>query len=400
MNFTTRTKTVILSFLAIIIGLTSCEKDDINTENSSDTAFIYTGRYSTPDGRKFFMGAFPTIPTSNPDISKLTELAGTSVATFVFGESVFTWDGDASEMTKWKVEEDLSLTQIDVVSFINTGISGNNFGAQFFSDTEAYLPDLGNQIVVKWNPENMTITKTISVDAPNTRFDYWTWRTYKSGQNIVIPLEPGDWDNLETEAKVMVGIFNTQTETVTYAEDDRVQANSYLFPDENGVLYSYPMSTTALFEQYGTGGPYPKSGGMVRINVGDTQFDPNFYVNVMDATGGANSMGMFYLGNDNWLVKQYADTSDYPADEDLWDFWNKELEFKLYNHTTETATDFPGKSKGYSGNNGWFYVEGKHYHQSPDVTTGNTEIVIISENGWEPAFIIEGGDLNQLARIR
>ncbi len=392
-------KAALLSLLAVI-GFSSCSKEEPTSGTKSETAYLYTGRYFTPDGRKFFMGAFSSVPNTTPDISKLTELTGTSVATFVYDGFVYSWDGEASEMTKWKVEDDLRMTKLDVLSFINTGITGNNFGAQFFSATEAYLPGLSNTTMVKWNPTNMTIIESIPFNAPNTSFEYYNWRTYKSGQNIIIPLEIGDWDNLATESKVMVGIFNTRTKTMTYAEDNRAQANSYLFPSENGDLYSYPMSTTAFFEHYGKGGPYPKSGGMVRIKNGESQFDPNFYVNVMDSTGGANSMGMFYVGNNKWLVKQYADTSNYPAAADLWDFWDKELEFKLYDHVTQKSVDFPGMPKGYSGNNGWFIVDGNHYHQSPNKVTGDTEIAIISETGWKTAFTIVGGDMNQLARVR
>jgi hypothetical protein len=387
--------------LFICLSISSCKKkEDPSPSGSSETAYLYTGRYTTPDGRIFLMGAFPDVPTSNPDKSKLTQLTGTSVATFTYNGFVYSWDGEASTMTKWKVEDNLKLTKLDVLSFVNTGISGNNFGAAFFSETEAYLPGLRQNIMVKWNPADMTITESITVQSPNTIYEAWNWRTYISGDNLVIPLELQDYDKLTVETKVIVAIFNTKNKTITYAEDTRVPGNSMMFPDENGNLYSYPSSTTAFMKHYGPDNNYPALGGMVRINKGESNFDPNFYVNVMEVTGGAAIMGMFYAGNNNWLVKQYKNESDFPATNDLWSFPNKELEFKLMNHDAKTSVAFPGKSNGYSGNNSWFIVDGIYYHQNPNKVTGNTEIGTISANGWEKVFEIQGGDLSDLARIR
>lgn len=385
----------------LMLGFTSCQEDDTNVDPGeiSETAYLYTGRYTTPDGRVFLMGAFPSVPDSDPNIAELTELAGTSVATFTANGFVFSWDGEASEITKWKVEDDLTLTEDDVLSLQTLGVNGNNFGHIVISETEAFTPAFQEGIFVKWNPTTMEISEEIDISTPPSTFIPWAFKGYISGDNIIYPLELYDWDNLVAEKKAVAAIFNTKTYTVTYAQDDRVQANSYAFQDEAENTYLFPHSTSKLFDFYGEE-TYPEHGGLVRIKKGATEFDPDFYVNVMEETGGAVSMGMFYAGNNKTLLKQVSSEDDFPAKENMFDFFNMQTEFLLFDIETKAFEEFPGKGEGYQRNFNTFVVDGDQYLQNPDPQTGNTRIDVLSENGLQEAFEIEGGDLNALYRIR
>lgn len=111
-------------------------------------------------------------------------------------------------------------------------------------------------------------------------------------------------------------------------------------------------------------------------------------------------MGMFYAGNNECLVKQVSSEDNFPAEEDMWDFFGMKTEFKLFDFETGTFEDFPGTKEGYQRNFNTFVVDGQQYIQNPNLITGNTSIDILNENGLHQTFEIQGGDLNALYRIR
>ena len=393
---------VMALFAFVLLFFTRCKEDDTepNIDGEKGSAILYTGRYSTPDGRKFLMGAFDEVPQSDPDISKLTELEGSSVSTFAANGYVFTWNGDASTITKWTVESDNSFIESAVLSLQSTGIAGNNFAHVVLSETVAYTPAIQDGIIVKWNPETMEIEKTITITAPPTTLDSYVFRSHLSGDNVYIPLEIGDWDNLKTDKKAIVAVFNTTTEVLTYATDDRRPPSSRAYVDEIGDFYMLPWSTTLMFNVYGDETGYPAHSNVLRIKSGETTFDAGFSQNIDSISKGAGVISSFYLGNNKLLVQEYGSEDDYPADEDLWDFTSQLLRYKLVDLVAETSVDFPGTNSGYSGNNNSFMVDGKHYYQSPNKVTGVTAIGVIDENGFQKTFEISGGDLNALYRIR
>lgn len=86
--------------------------------------------------------------------------------------------------------------------------------------------------------------------------------------------------------------------------------NDGIFEVENGDMYTY--STTA---QASGIAPSAKPSGILRIKNGTTEFDPSYFFNIEEVTGGYKLAQIKYIGNSKALAQIYSFKDHVPADK-------------------------------------------------------------------------------------
>ena len=142
-----------LTLLTITLTFTffACNDDDHPEQNLEEveTATLLSLRTEGADGRIYYMAVYEEIP-NEPDLSTMVEL-GPGFRVYAFGENPYTWDGNASNLTKWNVDRtNLNVSEAEVMSLAGLGISGDLGPPAFFSDEQAYFFE-GGQCDLKCN---------------------------------------------------------------------------------------------------------------------------------------------------------------------------------------------------------------------------------------------------------
>ncbi|MFW6371209.1 MAG: hypothetical protein ACOC10_08405 [Bacteroidota bacterium] len=325
-----------------MLSVISCSKDEIEVDPvNAESAILFNFRTQSPAGIINYMGVYPEIP-ANPTTTEAVELgAGWAHQVFSYGEHPYTWNGDASTLTKWNVSKtDLSLSEGEVMSFASTGLSGQFSEPVFLSETRALFFALTDGKVVEFNPSEMTISQTHNVTpltVPEGAGWFGEWENFElKGNNVIIPLWWYAGNGWEIPNKAQVAVFDINTNQVTYHEDNRMLANYGFVPDlkDNQTNYLRPAFDNIYAIHYGGHTNYSSPSAVLKVQE-DGSFDPGFVFDIADAIPGVkviNSVPMAY-GN-HLIVLAEDETYEYP--DDPADRWGSSPTSKAYKINMET----------------------------------------------------------------
>lgn len=306
----------------ISFGIASCTDDD-NDSNLDPTAdeiasgWVTGFNVSTPQGTVWYLRADEEVP-EDFNASSSVEL-GFNKRPYSFGENPYVWDSDARTMTKWEVNRtDLSLSPSGIMSLASTGYSSPVAYPAFISETQAFVTNLTEGLVIEWNPSDMTIIEVHEVDPLVSAHDnafVFEFFNYVKNNKIFMPIgqnAPPTCCAINTaDMSAVVAVFDITTKTLEYIKDDRLMSTVFRFvSDENGSFYVQPIDEnswiTEYFEYEPSSAPSPHT--VLRFN-DDGTFDSSFEFNlddVLDIEVYSESVLVF----DDKLVLNYYDSDD------------------------------------------------------------------------------------------
>ena len=315
------------SVLALVSGCSGKTSSNGGTTGTVDDPIVIHGRICGPDECTYFMGAYDGFP-DQVDLGKTVELGPDAFNISAYDGAVFTWDGESVTWTRWTVNEDLSFSNEGVMSLAGLGVreSGGSLPA-FVAEDEAYLFQVPERLVVRFDPQRMEIVETIDMPAPPVQFGVpQGFVPYVSGSNIVVPINSVDWDRFEYDPQAMAAlVLDTATSTLDYIVDERMATGQGAFMDENGDLYYCPSRFAAHMHHYGTQDTtgFPTVQGLLRIKQGENGFDPDFFQRLDEVNGDPAIWNTNYLGDGKILQLTFAqDVASWPSDPNQW--WNME----------------------------------------------------------------------------
>lgn len=312
------TSILLLGFVTIVIGLFSCSDDneDVITDGTeSESGFLYSYRFETDQGRLWYMSAHPEIP-AEPDVENSVEL-GFNADIYSYGEHVYTWNGDASTITKWKVDKaTFEITPVGLLSFARTGLSGFAPFPLFISETRAFTTWLNEGIVIEWNPSAMEIIENYNVE-PNPVVNLVPTgftddlSKYLRNNKLFMPIrynELSECCDFDDTDGAIVGVLDLNTKTIEYVRDNRLLATDGFFAvDENDNLYAKPRFTYWVKEYFDVDTTtLPNQFTLLKFN-DDGTFDPNFELNLEELIPSENIEVSFVF--ENKVVITYTDTT-------------------------------------------------------------------------------------------
>ena len=285
MMYIKNTKYLFSMLTIALLTFTSCNQDDDEVAqigNNEDALFGFLTAVEDPDGRVNFLHTTTELgPDVKFDPSVSLELPGYSrfwaqekTGKFYIGQS------EDLTVTKWHITEDTGFEKGQTVSFQGEGTQQISQTMAIVSETKAYYIDFSQGQLIVINPEEMVIDKVIPLPAQMAPVVDGLNIVFESGKYHIVNdrlFIPVGWTDRESTLRQATGlaVVNTNTDQVTYTEDDRVATAFNVVAMDNGDLY-FGASWPVVYDQEGR--EIGRKGGLLRIKAGETTFDPGYYI--------------------------------------------------------------------------------------------------------------------------
>jgi len=354
------------------------------------------------------------LPTESADRSAAYEFG--SVYVYTYEGNVYVRDREAGTITRYRATDDFQLVADTRADGTEARLSTQSLGLRpfgmpvaFISSTRAYVIDPYDLRVVVWNPSTMEIESTFPIaDTIKSGFEPPFLRgPVQVGERIFLGVN--GWENRETlsvHPGTGVLILSATTDAPgTLIEDSRITGAGNLFADAAGDVYVIGDQYGGVYNMVGsTAGQIPPAG-ILRIENGASEFDPDYLVNLNTVTGSPGIVGTF-LVNETTLAAQLWDPGvAVPEQLEVADDFGSAEEFiyGLVDLTAQTFSPLPSIPKGGVRSVQEVRMDGVLYVQvynQVSATVRDVEVHSVTPAGTQKVFTIPGGDLQNIDRIR
>ena len=275
-------------------------------------------RVCSPETCQHYLNAFDELP-DDAQIDRTLGAESGNTQGVVFGNAAYIFDRDDNSVTRWTIDDDSKLQAGATVSFQAAGVTDACAICNAFGDaTHAYMVDSGGGVIVTWNPTTMEIVAV--QDLPEdilTRNGLpagFAWPKVVAGR-AYMAASWMDYDTNEVYGSAAVATFDATVDEpeVSVIEDDRCGVSSSVTPfaDEAGNVYVVGDWSSGL-AQIGTATPAPNPACLLRINAGDAKFDPDYYVDLLEAAGARALYGGYGMAGGTQMLLNYWPVGDEP----------------------------------------------------------------------------------------
>lgn len=189
----------------------------------------------------------------------------------------------------------------------------------FMALDRAYYFDHGTLQLIVWDPSTMTTSRAISLaELEEEGFGLRTNYLHRDGARLLLSASYFRLTDEEGYAKLnRVAIIDTDTGDVTYADDTRCGGAAFHAVDSSGSLYlaSHPGHAAALAVgmAHTEGKSEPAASCLVRIRANASEFDPDYFVDLNELSGGFTG-GLMQGAGDQAYVLTYDGPALTPSD--------------------------------------------------------------------------------------
>ncbi|MEM1413349.1 MAG: hypothetical protein AAGH15_00535 [Myxococcota bacterium] len=322
--------------------------DDMGVER--DAVFAVAGGTFTPEGVLGYVAVVPNIDAGlEVDLEDALVFAGNG-----FIQPGPNLDGrfyvivnERPVIERYVVDDEGTITLDDEVGFAGFGIttlSARN-PMHFLDDGRAYLVDVGTRQVVIWDPEEMTVSDSFSIDGLEREgLTAGSNNIVRDGDRLVLSLRYFRPDMSAATVTTAV-IIDTTDDSVTYAEDTRCGNIAGHIVAGTGDLYFSSHTSQAARIRAGEAGDDPSVPCLLRMRAGADDFDGDFFVE-LNALTGDSPTGFLIPGAGNTAYvlaynEEIVPITDQPSavltQTGAWEYWAVDL-----GGAVDTATKVPG----------------------------------------------------------
>ena len=347
-------------------------------------------------------GAFPNVTTyvqwsedlelSSIDNDDAAELPG-SAATVAYANAAYaTPFGAPAALVKYVVSAEAEVAEEERIVVPGANVFSTMY---FASDTVAYATVAGGiSKLIVFDPSTMRITdevdlRTVTQRIPEATRTYYLDIVERAGKLFMGVHYENNFQPVNDSAYVaVVDLASRSVEAVLV--DGRTgmvfggQApNAGLVVDDDGDIYVQGLGTT------NAGGTSPS--GVLRINAGETAFDPDYFFDLEEATGNI-SWGIYRTSDDQAFTATVQDETD------LFEFATGEPQYKYVGIDLKAQTSsgpVPGLPTTY-GNRRMIVRELDGDRLLFTIATNTENAAYVYEAGADAAgvlFVSEGGNL-------
>jgi len=371
-------------------------------EGPATNPAILIGVYvPTPDDRNIYVGAVPEVPNGELDYSSFLEFGSVDVSTY--GGFVYVWDREPANLTRFTVNQDLTLSEGPTLSFASYGANGGGGEIVYISPTRAYMLAPSLEVVIVWDPTRMLITGSLPVTPPERAEivnDTFAHSGRVVGDSVIWQLNSLNMDALVTHRSAAVAIMSaTSDEPWQIVEDTRCVATDGGYLDANGDFY---LRAGAYWGYFAAFGPDAASNRacVLRVRAGERSFDPDYLRDMRELTGTYINYPWFHVQDDLYLVQSWDPAVPLPAEPG--DFWTADLVPRLVNLTTGESQPYPDIDGTKMISSAEYDVDGvRYYEMNPEGFADGAPKSVIAE--LRPEGVVEKFSLPNLwalARIR
>ncbi|WP_437977235.1 hypothetical protein WMF11_09435 [Sorangium sp. So ce295] len=242
------------------------------------------------------------------------------------------------QLTRYDLDPSGRLGEAQELRFDRHGVAGgaSTRSLHFVSETKAYLLDDSSLQAIAWNPKEMAIQKAIDLGGLKREgwIPYFDYIPKRRGKELVVIALYYDQNFSKILPETSAALIDVETDEVTYVHDERCGgvSNSMIAPSGDLYLGSDPYN--AALNVIG-GDEASKTGCLIRMRAGEDAFDPDFFVNVSDLTGGFPGGGIVPGAGSTAYLRAY-DESLFPISPTTdalslyaaasWKWWKIDLE--------------------------------------------------------------------------
>lgn len=403
--------------LAMLVVACSTDDGESNGEASASAVALLT-RVCGPDTCQSFLSTYESLEAMKAaravDKSKGVEVPYSQGR--VHDGSIYLFNRDEPTVTRWTVEEDLSLTQHETLSFANTGTTVFCQICNVFAGPELafHVDAIAGGVVVAWNPKTMELIET--TDVPESIMSRGEGLT----PEVIFPdvidgrafynASWTDWDGLVQLDRAALVTFetNSPSPTLRVLEDDRCGGTYAMTPfaDAAGNVYAMGDWQGGYFD-VGILASRPPAC-LLRVQPGANEFDPDFYVNLLEVAQAKAIRNAFPMAGGrillNILPKDAPGVMQEEFNADPWAYYELTgFTYVVLDVETLEVTPVQDLAPAGAGNSTPLAMDGRNFIQVyPEGRDFGAHLYEVSADG-EIAKIIEAGsagDFSMIGRVR
>jgi hypothetical protein len=280
---------------------------------------------------------------------------------FAHKDSVFVYSSEAPRITRYTATADGGLQEGPALDF--SALGSRRGRSIVLSDDKAYTFDVDLSTIFVWDPAEMILTGT-RIDISLIQREGFTPYVFTdrdaARERDDLLFVPVDWYSNDTQLNSTPGMLVIDTardEVVKLITDTRCVGLESSAMTPSGDMYFFPAA--AILNVNAADPSIPACA--LRIRAGEDEFDPDFLLNISEATGGRiGCCGTQGPGGTAYVQVLYEERVDVTDRSELWD--KAANDWRLWNIDLETGAGREVSSIDWfssSGPNGYELPEGQ-----------------------------------------
>lgn len=287
---------LICTIAALLAPLAACGDD--RTDPAGPDADTATPLYAVnatmfgAEGNTSYVALVESLDADQQiDYGRVLEVAGGSTIFGATGGALFALGGEsAPTLTRFEIDAAGELVEGDRVSLAGLGIASTwSYGPHvpFAAPDRAFLIDEASLQLVAWNPAEMTLGEATPIEG----IDEVGWSTNigltvpRVGDRLFYPVRYRNYESGAIDGRSSVLILDLATGETTALDDTRCGDLFHAVATPAGDVYVAGGVLGAAYRVTEGDAALP-APCLLRINAGETAFDPEFLVELSSLTGG------------------------------------------------------------------------------------------------------------------
>jgi len=403
---TAENRRVIARFLLAALALTACNAEDGGGAPGLEQGPAYlvaTRVWNDTTTTSYFhvvssLEADTTIDTSQalevPGAAKL--YAVDDVGWFAVG------GGEDPTITHYTLGDDGVLQEQDTISLADYGVQSLWDTLYVVSKTKMYYPDrAGGQLIVI-NPSAMTVDGAVSISDAN-REGYLALYGYTPlvrERELLFTVGWFDWEeNDSVLGETGLVVVNTETDTVERVDlDQRCGGVTTGVVTDTGDAYFVSSAMAGAAHRLGR---LPTGPCALRIGAGESQFDPDFSMDLSELTGMPVLGEPVPAGGASMFLRVFDEDAATFTDESLtweltgqsvWQWWRWDTQSGEASRVEEIGASTADVL--------WFEVDGRLFGTETTADYSHSTLIDLQAEGGPKPALTAPGFLHGVARIR
>jgi hypothetical protein len=321
--------------------------------------------------------------------------------------------GEAPEVTRWSVEQDLSVSKKETVSFANTGTLVFCEICNVFANNELafHLDSLG-EVIVSWNPTTMEIIertdvpKSVVMRIPDATSEILWPRVFDNRAFYTAAWFNYDTADVYPKTALLTFDATDPTPEITAIEDDRCGGSWAMAPfaDEGGNVYMMGEWYAGRF-QAGILEPQTKPACLLRVKPGADVFDPDYYVDLLSTLDAQAVRGAWAMADGHLLVNILPNSAPKLTKEEI--MMEPEaygmldtFEYVVLNLETLEAKKVSSLGSAPAGSATPLTIDNRTFIQRYDADYNGTIFEVRTDGTSEKILEAGSGDFDMIGRVR
>jgi hypothetical protein len=340
--------------LLLASGLTACGSDDSPPDHTSTTGPLYAIMYEVYDdsGSTSYLSLLDSLERDQIDLDAAIEYGRGRAFIQSYGGWLFVGDAETPTVNRYSLDEGGQLHFDGEIGFSNYGLRKGSFDSwnvTFINPNKAYLFDFVEGTTIIWNPTTLEIIGDIPAHEEFHR-EGWSLEGTPGVVRDGLLFRTFDWANYDEAAystDILLGVYDVETDELVKLESETrcpVPGN-LVHQDETGNIYFsnwvWPVAGSIM-----RGAP---DSCVLRINAGETSFDPEWALSYQDVTDGRHRAMFTYLSNGQALVSAFhAERTSFDQTTDPWLYVGSN-NWRIWDVDLENMTGAPVEGLGFHG---------------------------------------------------